>query len=325
MRNAAQNALIGSLLALVNAGAIADARVTLTLKPHVVVDHDTVRLADVADIETSDAVLQRTLSAIRLGETATNARVYGRGTLAMLIKQGTANPLHIDWEGAERVAIERRTQTLEAETLVTAAREHLSRALREFDPAFTRVDVRAAERIDALRLPTGTVTVVPRTMRSSTLSKRTCVWLDVSVDGQVRRHFPVWLAVSAYKPVLVSAHALAARAPVANNDFRIEERDVTDLMRVALSSTHDVTGARAQRSLPAGAVMLTGDVEALPAVARDQEVRVQVASGSVLLETSAVAEQEGKIGDQIRLRNVSSDRSYLGRVVGMGQVSVSAR
>jgi flagella basal body P-ring formation protein FlgA len=60
-------------------------------------------------------------------------------------------------------------------------------------------------------------------------------------------------------------------------------------------------------------------------VTRNQAVRVRVAFGAVSIETTAVANGDGRPGDVIRVRNPETDKTYLARVAGPGLVEVLSR
>jgi flagella basal body P-ring formation protein FlgA len=303
--------------------AHAAADITLVLRERVVVERDHVSLGDVAEVRTEDAELKRILSAVELGGASIHsARLYSRTAMTTLLKPHVDVAL-IFWDGAHRVSVNRKSDTLGGDVLVSTAREYLSRTLRERDPSLTRLEI-DAEVLEAVRVPTGSVTVTPKSVQGTTRSKRMCVWLDIEVNGEVHKHMPVWMNVSAYKQVHVTARALAAREAVVGADFTLEERDVSGFIGDTLP-TPSVAGLRVRRALPAGTVARTGDFEAQPAVARNQEVDVRVTIGSIQLETKAVAEQDGKIGDWIKLRNPSSNESFVARIVQAGLVWVSGR
>jgi flagella basal body P-ring formation protein FlgA len=61
-------------------------------------------------------------------------------------------------------------------------------------------------------------------------------------------------------------------------------------------------------------------VQRAPAVARDQDVRVELALGAVAVRTVAVATRDGAAGDVIRVRNPASNQTYAARVTGAGVV-----
>ena len=59
-------------------------------------------------------------------------------------------------------------------------------------------------------------------------------------------------------------------------------------------------------------------------VARGEKVLVEVQNGAAHLEIEARAERSGAAGEIIPLRNLASQKSFLGRVEGKGRVSVDA-
>jgi len=200
---------------------------------------------------------------------------------------------------------------------VAVARAHLLDHLRQVRPDVGRFELTLIG-----HPPSFARAVVPdNAIHGNALSSRTCVWIEGGRSaGSV---VPVWFAVKAYRPVLVSQHGRGARDPVDAGDFAVEERDVAPLSGVPLAVNEDLSRLRARHVIGAGRVVLKDDVEDIPQVLRGQEVDVLVKHGAVEIETSAVALREARLGDAVMLQNPTSHLTYAGRVVGQGRAVVS--
>ena len=60
-------------------------------------------------------------------------------------------------------------------------------------------------------------------------------------------------------------------------------------------------------------------------VKRQQPVRVRIAVGAVMVETTAIATTDGRPGEVIRVRNKQTQKTYAARVVGPGLVDAIGR
>jgi flagella basal body P-ring formation protein FlgA len=225
-----------------------------------------------------------------------------------------------------RVSVQPRQESYAASALIGIAREYLLRQLREERPALARIEVEPVGEIADLRVPSGDVTVRPRPIRAgSAMSKRVCVWLDVNVNGKLERSVPVWLAVKAYAPALVAKRAIKPREKTGLGSFAVEERDVAEFGNAALATDGDLIDKRARTFIPAGAVVRIKDLERNPSVLAEEMVDVRVLAGPIFIETQAVAEQDGYIGDRVRMRNPTTASIFTARVVGEKAVVVTER
>jgi flagella basal body P-ring formation protein FlgA len=81
-------------------------------------------------------------------------------------------------------------------------------------------------------------------------------------------------------------------------------------------------GTRAARALAPGDVITARDVLRLPDVRSGDPVQVRVLVHAVEVRLEAVAAQDGRVGDDIRIVNPSSGRLLKARVTGPGSVEV---
>ncbi len=89
----------------------------------------------------------------------------------------------------------------------------------------------------------------------------------------------------------------------------------------AVSSLNDVVNAEATRDLPAGQVVRSSDIRRAVLVKQGQSALMTVGQGKGFEITVRVeAMQDGRMGEQIRLKNTESGRLLTGTVTGPGAV-----
>jgi flagella basal body P-ring formation protein FlgA len=89
----------------------------------------------------------------------------------------------------------------------------------------------------------------------------------------------------------------------------------------AVSSLNDVVNAEATRDLPAGQVVRSNDIRRAVLVKQGQSALMTVGQGKGFEITVRVeAMQDGRMGEQIRLKNTESGRLLTGTVTGPGAV-----
>jgi flagella basal body P-ring formation protein FlgA len=300
--------------------------VTVSLSDTVTVEREQLTLGDVAQISGNELWRSR-LQQLALG-TAPRAglsRRLEREVIEALIRERHGRALTIAWDGAEKVTVKRTAAEHAANKFIEPARDYLVRHLRERHADVVRIDAVPVGALKPLALPSGEMSLAVRQIRGDALAKRVCVWVDVSVDGVAVASLPIWFAVSVHRPAVVVTRNLTRHDRLSANDVRIEERDVAGLAAIPMAVDASFTTMRVRQPIAQGQMLLRTDVEAAPSVLRNQEIQVQVRSGGVIIETSGIAMQEGRVGDRVAVRNPGSQKDYVARVISEGVVMVSAQ
>ncbi|HEX9812997.1 MAG TPA: flagellar basal body P-ring formation chaperone FlgA [Burkholderiales bacterium] len=320
---------LAALLLLLSASASAADRenVMIVLKENALVDRVGVRLSDVADIRTRDSALRNRLGKLSIGWVPRTgaSRSFRRAEVRELIARVDNAPT-VAVGGATATTVQLRTREYPAARLFEVARNHLSKHLHERFPALTDINVAPAvgEAVD-LSVPVGDLTIVPRPIRGSGMSKRVCVWMDLRLDGKAYRSMPVWLSVAAYAPAVVAKRSIRPREKLGPGDVTVEERDITGTDPALIARPSDIAGRRARVFIAAGNIVQTKNLEPNPPVLADDLVNVRVVAGPILIETQAVAEQDGYVGDYVKLRNPKTAAIFSARVVGENTVAITPR
>ena len=112
--------------------------------------------------------------------------------------------------------------------------------------------------------------------------------------------------------VVVGAHAAALPA----------QRDVGLLQRGYISDPHQAIGRKLTRSLQADQVLTPAILQLAEIVRRGDQVVITARSGGISVRMQGEALSGGSSGQQISVRNLSSQRVVRARVTGPGQVEV---
>lgn len=302
------------------------AAVTVSLGDAVVVDGEQLTLGDIAQIQGAEPWRSR-LQQLKIGPAprAGLSRRLDRASLAGLVRERHGRAVSVAWEGANTVAVKRASIDYTADTFVKPAHDQLMRHLRARYGDASRIDATLVGALKPLALPSGNLSVTARQVHAEGLAKRVCVWVDVSVNGVATTSLPIWFSVSAYEPAIVATRNIARHERLGALDIKIEERDIAGLAAKPLDVERSVDALRSRQALAQGQILLRTDVETAPSVLRNQEIQVQVRSGGVVIETSGIAMQEGRVGDRVSVRNPGSQKDYVARVISEGVVMVSTQ
>lgn len=137
-----------------------------------------------------------------------------------------------------------------------------------------------------------------------------------------------WAAGYAIATVLVAtdcarvARPVAAGATLSGDDIVAERTDPGAIPLQRVPAAAEVVGARANRRLEPGDLLLAVMVSARQMVRSGDKVTIRARAEGVEAESSGVATQSGAAGDTIRVVNAASRRPMTARIVGPGEVEV---
>lgn len=129
--------------------------------------------------------------------------------------------------------------------------------------------------------------------------------------------------------VKLLAQVVVARTPLLRgqairaDDVQMAVADVTRLSQGFYSAAEDVIGMEPRRSINPGDQLRVQWLVAPKAVKRGERVTLVAKSSAVAVETVGTALSDGRMGEQIRVRNERSDRIVKGTVSGDKLVSIN--
>lgn len=132
----------------------------------------------------------------------------------------------------------------------------------------------------------------------------------------------LWFAVSGMQSVIVASAALRAGAALESQSAMLAERDVMSLDCKAVIDLSALVGMRTRRTLHEGDAICASMIEPRPAVGRGEEVLVRSVAGPVTVVARGIAEQDGAVGQRLRVRNPDSRQIYIAAVSGEREVVV---
>ncbi|NWG13349.1 MAG: flagellar basal body P-ring formation protein FlgA [Acidobacteria bacterium] len=152
--------------------------------------------------------------------------------------------------------------------------------------------------------------------------RNTLLPIEVCMDN--RFHHMLWISadVRIRASVVQAARRLRYGTTITAGDVRTVCVEIKDARRSYLRDARDVLGRVLRRTVMEGEP-LTHDALSEPLMVRSGEtVRLRLQRATVRLTMSARAEQGGRLGQFIRVRNLDSSRTLRAQVVGRGEVAI---
>jgi flagella basal body P-ring formation protein FlgA len=155
-----------------------------------------------------------------------------------------------------------------------------------------------------------------RVLRPSNVSAGAQSFLIAAETGG-KEHARLWVKaeVRVFDDVVVSSQPLASQEVVKPSDVRIERREISRLQARPFYAVDEVVGQQAARSIAVNETLTQKKLERPTVMRRGSAVRLVYETSALRVETPGIAEENGKIGDMVQVKNASSGKLLRGRVV----------
>lgn len=149
------------------------------------------------------------------------------------------------------------------------------------------------------------------------------VTLRVCCDGSGPWTVFVPGQVQLYREVVTALRPLKRDNVLSEMDVTLAERDVSLLNQGYLSSLQQAIGKKLTRPLLPDQILAPMHVEQAEVIRRADHVIISARSGGINVRMPGEALSDGAMGEQINVRNLSSQRVIKARVTGPGQVEAA--
>ena len=235
------------------------------------------------------------------------AASVGRWLLALLL--GLA--LSVQADGSQ-------TQPLDSGTVETLLLRHL----RQAEPRrLENLELRVLP-FQPVLLPAGVARL--RVVQSARGGAGVQSFLIVAQVGEKEEaRFWVKAEVRVYDQVVVAARPLGRQETLSAKDLRLERREITSRTAQIFTRFDDVVGKQSIRAIQGDDVITASAIERPTLLKRGSPITLVFDSGILRVETQGVAEEGGKMGDLIQVKNSTSGKMLRGVVLDERNVKVN--
>src|ERR1043166_3592702 len=172
-------------------------------------------------------------------------------------------------------------------------------------------------------LPLGesSVRIVKPTQRLTPGLQSFLIVADVAGKEEAR----LWIKaeIKVFENVVVSSVPLAHHEVPSEKDVRIERRDISSLTGRPFTKIKDIIGQQAARAIEVNEILTQKLLERPNLVKRGSAITLLYETGNLSIETPGTAEEAGKAGDTIQVKNASSGKMLRGIVLDGRAVRVN--
>ena len=310
-------------LAVLTAATCANAALTVALHPQATVDVSRVTLADVATLTGEPASLATRLASLGLGRAPAPGaiREITRRFLVTRLRQERIDLAALSLTGAETTRVTRRAAQLTGTVIAQTAADHVRNILPWPDEDLVVEVQRPPADLHVLGSTDGlSYTVTPRP--GQRLLGRVPVTVSIRRGSRPVAQTHVLLNVRVFQRLMVARQRIRTGERISKRHVRLQRTELSSAATEAITDLADALGQEARQDIAAFAVVTRRMLAPARVVRRGEPVTLMAKAAHIRVTTLGLAEQDGAVGQYIRVRNRDSRKIVLGRVIDSRTVEV---
>lgn len=148
------------------------------------------------------------------------------------------------------------------------------------------------------------------------------VTIKISCNSSHNWSFYTNARVDRYRSVAVARENLARGVIIDEDKVKADTRLIPSAGSATYSSVEAAMGMEVRRAVRKGDIIRTSSLTQPLAVEKGDQVKIRAQQDGLSIVTSGIALTKGKIGEQIRVRNLRSERVIKARISDKGLVDV---
>lgn len=281
------------------------------------------KLGAIATIRSGDAEyepLLRALQEISLGEAPgpnQTLTLLGEEILEK-IKDSGVELESIGYSIPAQVIIKREGREVKEEEVLSALQKVL-KAKNVMD-----LQVKQIKWDSALLVPTGP-SEVQVDFAGVPLSGKLPLRVELFVNGQPEARFVATALVDDWREIPVLRRGVERGMLIQPGDVQMVRLNVNSHPGDIVHDVNGIIGRRAKNSIPAGETIRRNAVDIPPVIEKGKRVSMVYEVSGLRATAIGIAQEDGQLGDKIRLQNESSKRVVEGRIINPQEVRVLAQ
>jgi len=154
------------------------------------------------------------------------------------------------------------------------------------------------------------------------LASRIVVSFRILCGDQAQGDYQIQLACKLKRDVMVARRHFNRGEGVTEADFELQTRDVLELPVLPMTPGSNLSQYETRSALGAGQVLYWRDVEVRPTIRRGQVVDAIATEGMLRIAVKALVLEDGREGEFINVRNLSSNKDIQARILNDRTVQV---
>jgi flagella basal body P-ring formation protein FlgA len=294
---------------------------TIRIRDRVEIDGEDVLLGQIAEIEGGDARLVRQLAGILIGNAPLpgNSRQYDQSYLKLRLKQCDIDLAAVILEAPERIEVSRSCIKISREKIEEIVSGFLLQNIPRENKDVRIKEIRVPEEVV---LSKGSVAYKVTASDDQPLKGKCSIGVEFSVNGYDKKKIWATAVIEVRGPVIVTRKPLGRYKPIDAEDIELKTMDLSDLSDDVISDPQAVLGKRTTKAIGAQVPLRADSVELPPLVKRGDLVVIIAESKGLKITTRGQVKKKGRLGEQIPVVNLDSNKVLYARVIDANTVKV---
>lgn len=308
------------ILLLASTGAMAQVA-NIRVNGQASVAGGTMTIGDIAAVECSDSSLASSLKAVRLGVSPMPGswRELEKEVILNQLQRSGYSLKDVKLLSPKFIKVYRKSQTISQPVLESRIRDFIA-ANAPWTSA--EMDVTEVSQVRDLMIPEGDLFIDVRLRGTGSYLGLTPFIADIHVDGKSVKQIVIQARIRVFRQAIVAINAIPNGQMISANDLELRRIDISTAKGKSFSKLQDLSQMAAKTYIQAGQVITTSHVIPPILVKRGNVVSLEATSRGFQIRTTGIAQQDGRRGELIRVKNTSSKKIIDAKVTGSGRVEV---
>ena len=148
------------------------------------------------------------------------------------------------------------------------------------------------------------------------------ITVHLLVDGVLLRKVPVSGRIRIKQDILKAAKKIESGQIISQSDLVLVSESQLRLNKHAMTNMNEVIGKRSVRHIQSGQMITSRMIESPPLVEKGSRVMIRAENKEIKIVTLGKVLEDGQVGEQVRVVNISSGKEIFATVAGPGLVEV---
>ncbi len=298
-------------------------QIEINIKEKVTLEEKTITIGDISTITGDNLELVKKISNIKIGRTPwpNNFRKIDVDFLKMRLRTSNINLSDIVFNGARAVTISVEATKITGAEVAKKAEEYLLSVL----PVANREITIELERIPGDQwVPRKRDEIVLDVSLVDSNKDRGNIKLIVSASSGTTQFFkmPIVFNVRVFENVAIAKRQIERRQRLTKEDIFLGKRETTKIHDLFFSSTDDLRGRVAVRTILPNTIITESIVETPPTIQKGNVVKLFIEANNFSIVTKGLAQETGHTGEVIKVKNLSSKKVIYGKIVDPERVQI---
>jgi len=305
------------------AAACAFAQVTVELRPETVAMGESLRLEDIAYIQSMDKKLERAVAKVEVGRAPAlgSKRFFAKTDLLTILKGAGVDVSKITLSGSEKTEVTRKSISISGEEILSVAKDYVISNM-PWDESQAVLEQRRAPK--DLSVGSGKIKYVVDPVYTSNWVGQVVLRVKVLVDEREVESARVSIKIRIYADAFVATGKIQKDQVIEPKDIvakkvELTRRIVTDYA----SDKNNIIGKRVFKTVHPGKVIGRSMLGEPLLVTRDDIVTILARRGNIVITAQCKAVEQGAKGEIIKVKNVDSNKIVTAKIASSDIVTIA--